>query len=107
MIALAAIVIVAVAYLGCKLGVEAMTIPTPDALCGRLRRTRGINAALCHEAAALIQQQQATLECARLDLNHLAEKYGEQEFIAPTICKITALGKDASDVRAQGEEKGR
>ena len=40
------------------------------------------------------RELERALELARRDLNHLAKKYGEQEFVAPTICEITALQGD-------------
>lgn len=77
------------------------------ALCERLDSHMGkqdvsILLADCREAKTLIEAQQATIECARLDLNHLAAKYGEQEFVAPTICKIAALSQSSGGGDATG-----
>jgi hypothetical protein len=44
-----------------------------------------------------IGELEEALSAARLDLNHLAGRYGEQEFVAPTICRIIASLEQRSD----------
>jgi hypothetical protein len=44
-----------------------------------------------------IGELEEALSAARLDLNHLAGGYGEQEFVAPTICRIIASLEQRSD----------
>jgi hypothetical protein len=96
--------------------------PTPDEICERLldeeMRLAGqaidrgcvdssLSGILAREAADLIQQQQATIErlsalveesLYHLRLDEAAKAYHERS--------LTALGKDASDVRAREEDRG-
>jgi hypothetical protein len=101
--------------------------PTPDEICERLREAdrnsvqRCLGSRIFAEAAALIQQQQATIERLSAALAFYAD---ERNWRSVTVymcghgeidCAVmadkgskarTALGKDASDVRSPGSSEG-